>query len=157
MAKKETTSRGSRAAEAITEPGPWTLETEKILAVLDRVLELELAGTVRYMHYSFMVFGHNRLPLIAWLRGQANESLLHAQMAGEHITGLGGHPSLQIGPLLETHKHSIDQILEESRAHEADALACYRDLLRLVKDKSVMLEEYARTQIASEEAHLSEL
>lgn len=150
--KKQKAPRRARPAST-----RWSIDTKKVLATLNAILELELAGTVRYMHYSFMVFGHHRLPLIAWLRGQANESLLHAQMAGEHITGLGGHPSLEIGPLLETHRHSIEKILEESHEHESDALECYRELLDLVKDRSVGLEEYARAQIASEETHLAEL
>jgi len=138
-------------------PENWTIDTPRVVEVLNRVLELELAGTVRYMHYSFMVFGHNRIPLTAWLRGQANESLLHAQLAGEHITGLGGHPSLEIGELLESHQHSIDRILDEAHAHETSALVRYRELLHLVRDRSILLEEYARTQIASEEQHLTEI
>lgn len=155
--KKQQAARRARAGSSSSKQRDWSLDTQRVLAVLNKILELELAGTVRYMHYSFMVFGHHRLPLIAWLRAQANESLLHAQLAGEHITGLGGHPSLEIGPLLETHRHEIEQILEESHGHESDALDCYRELLELVKDKSVLLEEYARTQIASEETHLAEL
>ncbi len=133
------------------------IDAQRVLAVLNRILELELAGTVRYMHYSFMIFGHNRIPITAWLRGQANESMAHAQLAGEHITGLGGHPSLKIGELLETHKHSIDQILAEAQEHEREGLESYRELLALVRDRSVMLEEYARDQIAAEELHLLEI
>ena len=56
---------------------------------LNRILELELAGLVRYLHYSFMIFGHNRIPIVAWLRSQADESQAHAVQAGEHITNLG--------------------------------------------------------------------
>jgi bacterioferritin len=157
MKKQKQAARRASAGSHSPKHRDWSLDTPRVLVVLNKILELELAGTVRYMHYSFMVFGHHRLPLIAWLRGQANESLLHAQIAGEHITGLGGHPSLEIGPLLETHRHEIEQILQESHGHESDALECYRELLELVKDKSVLLEEYARTQIASEETHLAEL
>lgn len=155
MTRKTLKPKQARSTEAA--PEQWTIDTPHVVEVLNRVLELELAGTVRYMHYSFMVFGHNRIPLTAWLRGQANESLLHAQLAGEHITGLGGHPSLEIGELLETHQHSIDRILDEAYAHEASALVCYRELLQLVRDRSILLEEYARTQIASEEQHLTEI
>lgn len=134
-----------------------SLDTEKTLAALNRILELELAGAVRYLHYSFMVFGHQRIPVCAWLRGQANEGIAHATQAGEHITSLGGHPSLSIGPLLETHKHDIDQILREAAEHEKEGLAQYRALLELVRDRSIMLEEYARAMIASEELHLTEI
>ncbi|HEY8509139.1 MAG TPA: ferritin-like domain-containing protein [Steroidobacteraceae bacterium] len=132
-------------------------DTEAIVRTLNQILELELAGLVRYLHYSFMVFGHNRIPIVSWLREQAAEAQAHATAAGEHITNLGGHPSLKIGPLLETHKHNIDEILQESLEHEEQGLAQYRQLLDLVKDKSIMLEEYARAQIAAEESHLAEI
>ncbi|HEV2227718.1 MAG TPA: ferritin-like domain-containing protein [Steroidobacteraceae bacterium] len=132
-------------------------ETAKVLDTLDRILELELAGLVRYLHYSFMIFGHNRIPIVAWLRSQADESQTHAVAAGEHITNLGGHPSLRIGSLLETHKHNVDEILREALAHEEEGLAEYRKLLEQVSGRSIMLEEYARTQIAAEEAHLADI
>jgi len=132
-------------------------ETAKVVEILQHILELELAGLVRYLHYSFMIFGHNRIPIVAWLRGQAQESQAHAVMAGEHITSLGAHPSLKIGPLLETHKHNVDEILREALVHEEEGLTEYRKLLDAVTGRSVMLEEYARVQIAAEEAHLADI
>ena len=133
------------------------LNAEQTVATLNEILELELAGVVRYMRYSFMIFGHNRIPITAWLRDQSNESMAHAAQAGEHVTSLGGHPSLRIGPLLETHKHSVDDILKEALEHEEQGLGDYRELLELVQGKSIMLEEYAREQIAAEEQHVSEI
>jgi bacterioferritin len=130
---------------------------EAVVQTLNQILELELAGLVRYLHYSFMIFGHNRIPIVAWLRAQANESQAHATLAGEHITNLGGHPSLKIGPLLETHKHNVDEILTEALEHEHQGLEEYRKLLAMVAGKSIMLEEYARDQIAAEEEHLAEI
>jgi bacterioferritin len=130
---------------------------ETVVQTLNQILELELAGLVRYLHYSFMIFGHNRIPIVAWLRAQANESQAHATLAGEHITNLGGHPSLKIGSLLETHKHNVDEILTEALEHEQQGLEEYRKLLAMVAGKSIMLEEYARDQIAAEEEHLAEI
>jgi bacterioferritin len=131
--------------------------TSVVVSTLNRILELELAGLVRYLHYSFMIFGHNRIPIVGWLRDQANEAQTHATQAGEQITNLGGHPSLKIGALLETHKHNVDEILSEALQHEEEGLAEYHKLLELVAGKSVMLEEYARDQIAAEDAHLAEI
>ena len=131
--------------------------TQDIIDSLNRVLELELAGVVRYMHYSFMIFGHNRIPIVAWLRDQATESNAHAVLAGEHITAFGGHPSLKIGPLLETHQHDVNEILKEAHEHEKEGLGAYYALLQLVAGKSVLLEEYARDQIAAEEMHLADI
>jgi bacterioferritin len=132
-------------------------ETAKVVETLNRILELELAGLVRYLHYSFMVFGHNRIPIVAWLRSQADEAQTHAVQAGEHITNLGGHPSLKIGSLLETHKHNIDEILREALAHEEEGLVQYHKLLEAVTGRNVMLEEYARLQIAAETAHVADI
>jgi len=132
-------------------------ENEQVIATLNKILELELAGLVRYLHYSFMIFGHNRIPIVGWLRDQAEESKTHATQAGEHITNLGGHPSLKIGSLLETHKHNVDEILAEALAHEEEGLEEYRKLLKQVEGKSIMLEEYGRAQISAEEEHLAEI
>ena len=125
--------------------------------ILNKILEIELAGVVRYTHYSLMIYGHNRIPIVSWLKGNADESLLHVHKAGELVTLLGGHPSLKIGALLETAKHDIGDILRESMEHEKVALAAYFELLKLVANKSVLLEEYAREMIVSEELHLDEV
>src|SRR3712207_4200569 len=103
----------------------------QIVRILNRILEQELAGVVRYTHYSFLVFGHSRIPIVAWLRDQASESLLHAQQAGEMITHLGAYPSLAIGPLLDSHTHDIRAILHESLEAEGAALELYRELFKL--------------------------
>ncbi|HEX8617787.1 MAG TPA: ferritin-like domain-containing protein [Thermoanaerobaculia bacterium] len=132
-------------------------EKDKVCNILNRILEMELAGAVRYTHYSLMVYGYNRIPIVSWLRDQANESLAHATQAGEMITSLGEHPSLSIGPLLETHKHDIGDILRESLAHERSGIQLYRDLLSMVEGNSVWLEEYARDMIRQEETHAFEV
>lgn len=128
-----------------------------VVNCLNRILETELSGVIRYTHYSFMIFGPNRIPIVAWLRGQASESMLHANEVGELITHLGEHPSLNIGELLETHQHDVDTILRETLSHEEHALQLYRELLEMVKDKSVMIEEYARKMISQEELHTGEV
>ena len=132
-------------------------DNTKIIASLNKILEMELAGVVRYTHYSLMVYGYSRIPIISWLRDQATESLDHANKAGELITNLGGHPSLGIGPLLETNTHDIGNILRESLDHEKASLDCYRDLLSVVGDTSILIEEYAREMIYTEELHLGEV
>jgi bacterioferritin len=134
-----------------------TEEKQKAIAVLNKILELELAGVVRYTHYSLMVYGYNRIPIVSWLKGNADESLLHASKAGEIVTLMGGHPSLKIGALLETEKHDIGDILRESLEQEQTTLAAYYELLEASAGKSVLLEEYAREMIVSEELHLDEV
>ena len=133
------------------------LDKRQVVDLLNRILEQELAGVVRYTHYSFLVFGYSRIPIVSWLRDQANESLLHAQQAGEMITLLGSYPSLGIGPLLDSHQHDIGAVMRDSLETEGRALALYKELLGIVEGRSVMLEEYARQMIFAEELHAGEV
>jgi bacterioferritin len=133
------------------------LDQPKTISLLTTIMEFELAGVVLYTHYSLMVTGPNRIPIVAFFKAQATESLLHAQQAGEILTGLEGHPSLRIAPMEETYKHSVKDILQESFNHEKKALDLYKDLLDVVTDASVYLEEFARTMIGTEELHTIEI
>ncbi len=133
------------------------LDQEKAIDVLRTIMEFELAGVVRYTHYALMIKGPNRIPIVDFFKAQATESLLHAQQVGEILTGLEGHPSLQITQMEETNRHSVRDILTESLAHETNALNMYKKLLDTVKDASVYLEEFARTMIGNEELHAIEI
>jgi len=133
------------------------LNTTKVCDILNRIVEMEMAGVVRYAHSSLMVTGPNRIPIVAFLQEQANESLAHALQAGEYITGFNGHPSQKIATIEENHDHSVHQILQESLEHEMNAVAMYKELLEEVADASIMLEEYARGQIGMEEQHALEI
>ena len=134
-----------------------TFDKAKAVELLNHIMEAELAGVVRYTHYSLMIFGHNRIPIVSWLRNEANTCLSHANEAGELVTHFGEHPSLKIGALLETHKHGVNDILIESLEAERTGLALYRELYELVRDRSVLLEDYARRMIADEELHVGEV
>ena len=133
------------------------IDKNAVVALLNEILETELAGVVRYTHYSLMVFGYSRIPIVEWLRAQANEALMHAQQAGEMITHLGAYPSLAIGPLLDSHQHDIAAMLRESLESEGAALSLYRELLELVQGRFVALEEFARQMIHAEELHAAEV
>ena len=133
------------------------LDQKKTIELLNSIMEFELAGVVRYTHYSLMVTGPNRIPIVEFFKLQATESLTHAQQAGEILTGLEGHPSLRIAPMEETYKHTVRDILEESLSHERKALDLYKKLLDTVEDASVYLEEFARTMIGTEELHNIEI
>lgn len=134
-----------------------TFDKATAVKLLNHIMEAELAGVVRYTHYALMVFGHNRIPIVSWLRNEATTCLSHANEAGELVTHFGEHPSLKIGALLETHKHGINDILIESLEAEKAGLALYRELFELVRDREVLLEDYARRMIAEEELHVGEV
>src|ERR1044072_4449985 len=134
-----------------------TFDKTAAVKLLNQIMEAELAGVVRYTHYLLMIFGHNRIPIVSWLLNKANAFLSHASEAGELVTHFGEHPSLKIGALLETHKHGINDILIESLEAERTGLALYKQLYELVRDRSVLLEDYARRMIAEEELHVGEV
>ncbi|TVR08215.1 MAG: bacterioferritin [Phormidium sp. GEM2.Bin31] len=133
------------------------LNLEKTIELLNTIMEFELAGVVRYTHYSLMVTGPNRIPIVDFFKAQATESLLHAQQAGEILTGIGGHPSQRIAPIEESYQHSVSDLLKESLNHEQAALDMYKSLLETVENASVYLEEYTRGMIGTEELHTIEL
>ena len=133
------------------------LDKKLTCEILNSIMEYELSGVVRYTHSSIMVSGPHRIPIVQFLQAQANESLVHAQEAGELLTGLEGHPTRQIAPIEDTHQHSVNDILQESLQHELHALELYNHLLETVDGKSIFLEEYARNKIGQEEQHSLEL
>ena len=133
------------------------MDKEQVIEKLNQALENEYAGVVRYSHYSLMIFGFNRIPIVGWFRSQSAESLLHAEQIGEKITALGGHPSLKMGSLLETHKHAVGEILKESLEHERAQVVLLHDILKLVEGHDIHLEEFIRGMILDEQEHIYEI
>ena len=127
-----------------------------ILALLDQILEAELSGVVRYLHYSFMIFGPNRIPITAWFRGHANDGMAHAVAIGEKITAMGGHPSLKVKPVPESNQHNVIELLKESLEYERETLKLYYGLLEL-SEGNVPLEEMVRGLITAETGHVEEV
>lgn len=133
------------------------LNVERTCEILNQIMECELAGVIRYTHYSLMVTGPHRIPIVDFMKAQATESLQHAQQAGEILTGLEGHPRQGIADIEETHQHDLATIIEESLTHELGALNLYKLLLEEVEGGSIYIEEYARGMIGQEELHSMEL
>ena len=130
--------------------------SKEVMECLHEIFQAEMSGIIRYLHYSFVIMGHNRIPIQKWLRDQANESMDHAVALGEKITSLGGHPPMVSATVKETHKHSVDQLLEESLEHEQAGLASYKKLVALAGD-DIALEEFAREMVRTEVEHIDEV
>ncbi len=117
-----------------------------------------MAGVVRYLHYSFMIMGHNRIPIQKWFRDQAQESTAHTIEVGELITSYGGHPPMITAKVEESNKHGVDQILKESLSFEKETLELYKDLAKIaVEAEDIALEEFARGQVLAETNHIHEV
>ena len=135
----------------------YNFDVDRVTEQLNRILQMELAGVIYYTHYSFMIYGHARIPITQWLQENATESLAHAQEAGQMIMRLHKRPELGIATLPTTRHNTIDQILAESVEREEAGVQLYRDLMEMVKDKSITLEEYAQRLVAAEVVHIREM
>lgn len=129
---------------------------EKIVKKLNEILEAEISGVVRYLHYALMITGPNRIPIVKWFHEQAQEAYQHASTIGEKITSLGGHPSLHVAKVPETKSHAVLDILKESLQFEQEALSLYVETLALVED-NIALEEMIRDFIRTETEHIEEV
>ncbi|MBK8171266.1 MAG: bacterioferritin [Sandaracinaceae bacterium] len=147
MAKK--TAKKSKQAKSVGAPAA-------VIECLNRIFQAEMAGIIRYLHYSFMIVGHNRIPIQKWFRDQANESSAHAILIGEKITAFGGHPPLVSAQVKETEGHSVHAILEESLTFEEETLRLYCQLVGLAGD-DIALEELARELVRTETEHCDEV
>ena len=131
-------------------------ENKKVVALLNEIIEMEISGVVRYLHYAMMIKGPNRIPIVKWIHEQANEGYQHASLIGEKITAFGGHPSLKVSQVPETKTHKVLDILKESLDFEQAALAKYREVLKHCDD-DVALEEMIRGMIKLETEHIEEV
>jgi bacterioferritin len=127
-----------------------------IMECLHKIFQDEMAGIIRYLHYSFMIMGHNRIPIQKWLRDRADESKMHAIAIGEKITSLEGHPPVVTTKIEETNMHNVDQLLKESLVFEEQALEHYRDLAKLAQG-DIALEDFAREFVRKETEHVDEV
>jgi bacterioferritin len=134
-----------------------SIDRDEVVEILNKIVELELAGAVRYTQYSLMVFGHARIPITEWMRKQASEALMHATSAGEEVTTLGADVSLGIGELVGSQHRHVDEMMKEMLVHERRGIELYERLLAAVADRSFPLEEYARGMIRNESLHVGEI
>lgn len=132
------------------------MASKEVMNCLQKIFQAEMAGIMRYLHYSFMIMGHNRIPIQKWLRDRATESMQHAVTIGEKITALGGHPPMVSAPVEETNLHSVNDILNESLNFEQQGLNLYKELVSLAGD-NLALEELARSFVRAETEHLEEV
>jgi bacterioferritin len=132
-------------------------QNDKALDILGKIFKEEMAGIVRYLHYSFMVMGHNRIPIQKWFRDQANESVGHTVIIGEKITSLGGHPPMITAQIEETNTHNVHKLLEESLEHEKHSLKLYHELVKVAEGHDIALEELARDLLRQETEHIEEV
>lgn len=133
-------------------------QNKAVLDLLGEIYKSEISGVNRYLHYSFMIMGYNRIPIQNWFRDNAKEAMDHAIEIGEKITSLGGHPPMISAKVDETNLHTIQQLLEESLKFEEEAIISYKKLVLLATDLGdFALEEMARAFVKAEVEHADEV
>lgn len=130
--------------------------SKEAMTCLHKIYQQEMSGILRYLHYSFMIMGHNRIPIQKWFRDQATESQAHAVIIGEKITSFGGHPPIVSDIVEETNRHGVHELLQESLSFEQQGLELYKTLVRLAGD-DIALEELARDFVRAETEHVDEV
>ena len=115
------------------------LDAAAAVALLNEILETELAGVCRYTHYALMVFGHSRIPIVSWLRGEATTCLAHANEAGELGIGhlrpvhpepvyLHGMDRLGVGKVLIAHLEFAARDPDHAVRHQEEFHAGQREV-----------------------------
>lgn len=133
-------------------------QNKSVLSLLGDIYKSEMSGINRYLHYSFMIVGYNRIPIQAWFRDNAKEAMDHATTVGEKITSLGGHPPVASATIVETNLHTVQQLLEESLKFEEEAIVMYKKLVSMATELGdVALEEMARDFVRQEVEHADEV
>lgn len=133
-------------------------QNKQVLDLLAEIYKAEMSGVNRYLHYSFMIMGYNRIPIQAWFRDNAKEAMMHATEVGEKITSLGGHPPMVAAKVEEQNVHTVQQLLEESLKFEEEAIVNYKKLVQIASELGdIALEEMARSFVRSEVEHADEV
>ncbi|HMN67708.1 MAG TPA: ferritin-like domain-containing protein [Bdellovibrionales bacterium] len=135
-----------------------TYQDKQTLELLGNIYKAEISGINRYLHYSFMIMGYNRIPIQAWFRDNAKEAMAHAIEVGEKITSLGGHPPMVAAKVEESNLHTVQQLLEESLKFEEEAIIQYKNLVQVAAELGdIALEEMARSFVRTEIEHADEV
>jgi len=130
---------------------------EKLIKALNKDLEREMAGIVRYLHHSFIVFGPNRAPLIQMFRAQATESMAHAIQLGEKITALGGHPTVRVDQVFEPGDQSVEEMLAEDLKAEKVQLELYTGQLKEFGEENLPMKLMLEQIIIAEQTHVEDI
>lgn len=130
---------------------------EKLIKALNKDLEREMAGIVRYLHHSFIVFGPHRGPLVQMFRGQATESMTHAIQLGEKITALGGHPTVRVDQVFEPGDQSVEDMIAEDLKAEKAQLELYTQQLKEFGEENLTIKLMLEQVIIAEQTHVDEM
>ena len=132
------------------------MNREKVIATMNEALRMELASALKYLDFSFRVFGPTRKPIVEHFLEEAKESFDHATMLGDKIVALGGMPAVTAHVPKIPAKAGLDDILRLAIENEAAAIDIYTKILGMVQDET-HLRILFENQVLAEREHLEEL
>ena len=131
---------------------------DEALGRLNELYAEEIEAGLRYLHLAVTLKGLDRIMVRKILLENMEETLEHAQLVAEKIVQIGESPTLNIQLNLPPERASSKEALRTALVFERAALDAYKELLdRLEGSEDVVLEEFARAQVALESQHVSEL
>ncbi|MGA1203352.1 MAG: ferritin-like domain-containing protein [Planctomycetota bacterium] len=138
--------------------GSDPISREEALQRLNELYAEEIEAGLRYLHLSVSLKGLDRLMIRKVLLENMEETFEHAQQVGEKMMQLGASPSLSLQLELPAERADGRSALRTAVLFERAALDAYRELLERVDGgDDVVLEEFARAQVALESQHVAEI
>jgi bacterioferritin len=132
------------------------LSRDDVIGELNRLFAEEVEAALRYLHLANAVRGLDHLLVEPVLKKAFHETLEHAEVIARKIRALGAVPQLEVHISLEPAAIGGKQALEMALTFEEAALEAYQDCLRRIEG-DVPLEEFIRSQIATEAEHVADL
>jgi len=132
------------------------LTPDEVALELNRIFAEEVEAAMRYLHLANSVRGMGRLVVEKVLKEGFHETIQHAEIIAQKIRALGRVPALELNVSCPAEPLSGREALRLALTFEEAALEAYQDMLRRVEG-DIPLEEFIRTQIAVESAHVAEL
>lgn len=132
------------------------MDKPKVILAMNEALKMELTSALKYLNFSFRVFGPTRKPIVEHFLEEAKESFDHATMLGDKIVALGGTPVVAADLPRTPGKGTLDDMLNAAVENEKAAIAIYSELLDMSRDETP-LRVLFENQILAEQEHFEEL
>lgn len=131
------------------------MDTQKVIAALNKAVSLEHAATLQYQQHALLVHGLWRKVFADFFEKQSQTSLSHAQTFGQKIVALGGVPTVEIGTTVHQ-STNLEEMLQQDLALEREAMQAYTEAHGLAEG-DIALRSQLENHIESEQGDIEEL
>lgn len=131
------------------------MDTQKVIAALNKAVSLEHAATLQYQQHALLVHGLWRKVFADFFEKQSQTSLSHAQTFGQKIVALGGVPTVEIGTTVHQ-STNLEEMLQQDLALEREAMQAYTEAHGLAEG-DIALRSQLENHVESEQSDIEEL